>query len=73
MWCEDERILLEGEWRSFILDAFYFLSLDHLERINWGDWLTKKISADQEFLQINRPNIRRLIPALRTLNVQFPR
>jgi len=39
-WCEDERILLEGEWRSFILDAFYFLSSDCLERINLGDWLT---------------------------------
>ncbi len=71
LWCETNWILLDGEWRPFILDAFYFLSPDRIKRINSGDWLTKRISADQEFLQMNHPNIRRLIPALRALNVQF--
>lgn len=71
MWCEANWILLGGEWRTFILDAFYFLSPDRLKRINSGDWLTKRISDDQEFLQMNHPNIRRLILALKTLNVQF--
>lgn len=71
MWCETEGILLEGEWRSFILDAFYFLPPNRLERINQENWLTKKISSDPEFLILNQPNIRRLIPALKTLDVQF--
>lgn len=71
MWCEAEWILLKGEWRSFILDALYFLSPERLKRINSVDWLTKRISADSEFLQMDHPNVRRLIPALKALNVQF--
>jgi len=71
IWCEDQRILLEGEWRIFILDVLYFLSPDCLKRINLGNWLTAKISNDPEFLRLDRPNTRRLIPALKALDVQF--
>ena len=71
MWCKAEGILLEGEWRSFILDALYFLPPNRLERINQENWLTKKISSDPEFLMLDHPNIRRLIPALKALNIQF--
>lgn len=71
MWCETDEILLKGEWRSFVLDSLYFLSPEYLKHINSGDWLTKRISADLEFLQLDRPNVRRLIPALKALNVRF--
>lgn len=71
IWCEDKRILLEGEWRPFILDALYFLSPACLKRINSEEWLTKKLSVDSEFLQLDYPNTRRLILALKALNVQF--
>ena len=73
MWCEASWVLLECEWRLFILDAFYFLSLDRLKRMNSGGWLTERISSDPVFLQMNRPNTKRLIPALQALNVQFSR
>lgn len=73
VWCDAERILLEGEWRLFILDALYFLSPDRLKRVNAENWLTGMISADPEFLQLDHPNIQRLIPALRALNVRFSR
>ena len=43
-WCENKRILLEGEWRPFILDALYFLSPACLKRINSEEWLTKNQS-----------------------------
>ena len=71
MWCESSWVLLECEWRLLILDAFYFLSLDRLKRINSGGWLTERISSDPVFLQMNHPNTKRLIPALQALNVQF--
>ncbi len=72
-WCESTSILWEGEWRLFILDALYFLPLEHLSRINEERWLTERTSADPKFLQMDSPNVRRLIPALKTLNVQFSR
>lgn len=71
IWCENDRILMEGEWRPFILDALYFLSPDCLKRINSENWLTKKISDDPEFLQMDHPHNQKLIPALKVLNVQF--
>lgn len=73
IWCESGGILLEGEWRPFILDALYFLSEDDLGHINQEQWLTKRISDDRDFLQLDHPNIRRLIPALKTLQIQFCR
>nr|WP_326209174.1 hypothetical protein [uncultured Oscillibacter sp.] len=72
-WCESTSILWEGEWRLFILDALYFFPLAHLSRINEKSWLTERISADSKFLQMDSPNVRRLIPALKALNVQFSR
>lgn len=72
-WCESTSILWEGEWRLFILDALYFLPLEHLSRINEESWLTERISADSKFLQMDSPNVRRLIPVLKALNVQFSR
>ena len=72
-WCESTSILWEGEWRLFILDALYFLPLEHLSRINEESWLTERISADSKFLQLGSPNARRLIPALKALDVQFSR
>lgn len=73
MWCEDTRILLGGEWRLFILDAFRFLPLEGLAHINSGNWLTEKISTDSEFLQLDHPDVPQLIPVLETLNVRFAR
>lgn len=70
-WCEAKPILWEGEWRLFIRDALYVLSPGRLKRINDGNWLTTRISADLEFLQLDSPNVRRLIPALKALNVRF--
>lgn len=72
-WCESTSILWEGEWRLFILDALYFLSPAQLEHINDGNWLTERISTDSEFLQLDSPNVRRLILALKVLKVQFSR
>ena len=70
-WCENKSILWEGERRLFILDALYFLPPEHLSRINEENWLTKRISGDPKFLQLDSPNVRRLIPALKMLNIQF--
>lgn len=70
-WCENASVLWEGEWRLFILDALYFLPPSRLRRINGEKWLTEKLSADPEFLQLDSPNIRRLISAFKTLNVRF--
>ena len=53
------------------IDALYFLSPACLKRINSEEWLTKKLSVDSEFLQLDYPNTRRLILALKALNVQF--
>lgn len=72
-WCESTSILWESEWRLFTLDALYFLPLELLSHINEESWLTEKISADSKFLQMDSPNVRRLIPALKALNVQFSR
>ena len=72
-WCEAKSILWEGEWRLFILDTLYFLPPENLKRINDGNWLSERISADPEFLQLDSPNVRRLIPALKVLNVHFSR
>lgn len=55
------------------MDALYFFPLAHLSRINEKSWLTERISADSKFLQMDSPNVRRLIPALKALNVQFSR
>lgn len=71
MWCDDALILPYGEWRTFILDTLYFLPPEHLNRISPENWLTKRISTDPEFLKLDCPNTRRLIPALKALNVQF--
>ena len=73
IWCESKAILWEGEWRLFILDALYFLPSERLSRINEENWLTKRISDDPKFLQLDSPNVRRLIPALKALNIQFSR
>lgn len=72
-WCESTSILWEGEWRLFILDALYFLLPGNLTHINEKNWLTERISADSKFLQMDSPNVRRLIPALKALDVQFSR
>ena len=71
IWCESKSILLEGEWRLFILDALYFLPSERLSRINEENWLTERISDDPKFLQLDSPNVRRLIPALKALSVRF--
>ena len=71
IWCESKSILLEGEWRLFVLDALYFLPPERLSRINKENWLTERISDDPKFLQLDSPNVQRLIPALKALSVRF--
>lgn len=71
IWCESKSILMEGEWRLFILDTLYFLPPERLSRVNKENWLTKRISDNPKFLQLDSPTVRRLIPALKALSVQF--
>ena len=69
-WCESG--LLQGSiWQMFALDILYILDCNQLRKINDERWLTDELCADRNFLMIDHPDIQKLIPAFKSLNVQF--
>lgn len=70
IWCESG--LLQGsDWQMFALDILYILDCNQIRKINEESWLTDELCADRKFLMIDHPDIQKLIPAFKSLNVQF--
>lgn len=67
-----ENNLLQGiEWKMFALDSIYYLGQSQLTLLNQNEWLTKRISKDPKFLQVDTPNVELIVQALETLNIRF--
>ena len=72
VWTESE--LLNGnEWQQYAVDTLLNSGPKLLQQINHNGWLSSKISNLDSFLQIDNPNIEKLITILRTLKVCFCR
>lgn len=70
LWSKQD-LLTETEWHSLALDALYYLNSHNLTEINQNGWLSDKISSDPDFLQIDNPDVYKIISGFKTLNVQF--
>lgn len=57
--------------KEHILQALYYFDNTDIEQINENGFLTKTISADEKFLNIKSPNVKKLIDKFLDLNIKF--
>lgn len=69
-WTELE-LLSDSEWKQYAVDTLLNSHLKQLQQINDNGWLSRKIINLDSFLQIDNPDIEKLIAALCALKVRF--
>ncbi|MCH1959922.1 hypothetical protein [Romboutsia hominis] len=57
--------------KEHILQALYYFDNTDIEQINENGFLTKTISSDEKFLNIESPNVKKLIDKFLDLNIKF--
>lgn len=59
------------EFKNYLLLTFETASIETLETLNFEEKLSNFISKDKAFLDIKKPNIKKIIKAFKALNVSF--
>ena len=59
------------EIKEYILQTLYHSDKVSIDNINKDDFLSKLISSDKMFLNIEKPNIEKLIEEFQSLNIKF--
>lgn len=67
----ENNTLTERQIRLYSIYTIYYSNDDNIQVVNVGDCLTNYISKSDDYLEINEPNIEKLIYGFRLLNVSF--
>lgn len=70
-WTELGSLLSDAEWQQYAVATILYSSPEVLQRVNKKNWLTCEISDRKNFLQINAPQIDKLINGFKALKVRF--
>jgi len=68
-----DGLLEEDDFRAFAVDALCLLDERELKKLNQEGWLKERIEQDEAFLQLDKPDVERLVRGLELLGVRFIR
>lgn len=70
-WTELGGLLDDAEWQRYAVETILYSTPEVLEKVNDKNWLTNEISDCKSFLQIDDPQIDKLVSGFKTLKVSF--
>lgn len=70
-WTELGGLLDDAEWQRYAVETILYSTPEALEKVNDKNWLTNEISERKSFLQIDDPQIDKLVSGFKTLKVSF--
>ncbi len=66
-----DGLLEDADFRTFAVDALCILEERELKKLNQEGWLKNRIEQDEAFLQLDKPDVERLVRGLEILGVRF--